>query len=386
MSPAHPLGRRFFTPHFRLLPLVNELPLSAGARVTLTRCLRRAQKTGNGDALEGEALFWTTPQTLAQETGLSLPTQRRRLKELRAAGFLRWRLVDQGKALPNGAPAEVSSTVFYVQVRALETSLRVGTELASVGLREGGGVDQFDQPGVINLINPPPLSDPQNRSNSDDPQTLSLSVNHRLKLTTDLRSDARATPGPLAGPASGGGGGSGSNESESERQSETGAIFEAWWERIGAPHQLLRAGSTATDVRAAIASSLARGFSARDLLDVVEAASDRRIGGAYKIHDETPWEFCQRKEVFGKALFGGGCLEKLLASARRCREADQKRADAAARMAHERPAAASCGVDRPIGETDAHGPASWQQRPTAETLRAELDAALRARTGIRRRA
>ncbi|HTA20272.1 MAG TPA: winged helix-turn-helix domain-containing protein, partial [Polyangia bacterium] len=130
MSPAHPLGRRFFTPHFRLLPLVNELPLSAGARVTLTRCLRRAQKTGNGDALEGEALFWTTPQTLAQETGLSLPTQRRRLKELRAAGFLRWRLVDQGKALPNGAPAEVSSTVFYVQVRALETSLRVGTELA----------------------------------------------------------------------------------------------------------------------------------------------------------------------------------------------------------------------------------------------------------------
>lgn len=277
-----PLPR--YSPHERLITKVAQLPLSPGARVTLQGCLQCASKVGDVDAegRAGESFFWRAGPELARQLGLSGPSFDRYRRELREAGLLRWRRVNEREPLPSGERARTPCLVFYVDVFAIRRRLNTGTELARC--------DQFDR---IDAITPPGAS-PRNSVVRIEP---SISVVNQISVVT-TEPEPQIEPPPTQ--ATGGGDGFEILES----------LVDEWWLRIGADHlpAAARSGNTVGRVRGAIAEAL-RAYSPDHVRDVIDAAADERIGGA-------PHRWCKSRDpqVWGSGLFRG-CFDRLLAAA-----------------------------------------------------------------------
>lgn len=368
--------RPVMTPHFALLPYVDEAPATPAARLSLTRALKLASRVGDVDQFgrSSEGMFWITMGKYAEQAGVPQRTLDRALAELRdRLDVLRWRIVHPLQRLPmrdldsgrivEGHQAKKACPVFYLDVHAVHRLLRPGTDLASVR-----------QIVVPRSATCSPGTHVNSRTSGSDPR-LVRPVNRSLKdLNQNDHRNLRASAG---GPEADRDHGLDSNEEKLE------TVFRAWWEHVGKQHQDKPVGLTCDDVRHEIRARLAGAYTLLDLLDVVRAASDPAVGGALKLRGETPFEWCKRHQVWHAGLFKK-TADLLLQSARLHRQTQEERARAAARMAQEASLVPSCGVDRSDGSTDAQKADAWQSPPSVEALQAQLAAALQA--GGRKRA
>lgn len=289
--PVRPLPR--YSPHERLITKVVELPLSAGARVTLQGALQCASKFGDvdGQGREGESFFWRAGPELAQLLGLTGPSFDRYRRELRDVGLLRWRRVNERELLPSGERARTPCLVFYVNVSAIRRRLNAGTELARC--------DQFDR---IDAIRPEIVSTRNYTNAIEPPKDLSDQISD---LSIEPRSQERTPAHPTTAGCDG--------------LEILEALVDEWWHQLGSRHlpPVARGGPTVGKVRGAIAKALTV-YGPDDVRDVIDAAADERVGGKRDRMGRTPHDWCRDRDVWDKGIFAGP-FDRLLASAREAR-------------------------------------------------------------------
>jgi len=297
---------RIFTPHRGLVFAVfkfgaSALGLSVRARDVLMLALMHSGSRGQGEGCAPhEAMFWRTRGEIVRELGASEGTVKRAHAELRARGFLRWRLVHPGQKLPSGYKSHTSVAVYYVDLHTIHTGL--GTDLARRDQIDPGTDrarrDQIDLSREINsgietrLI--PGKNGPASSLNR------SQIVNHRT--TTTGSAPQPPTPG-------GGGGGL-----EFDPESPAGRLLAYWWERRGrtrcASDALDPVGKEARAVHAQIRDTIAAGETEETCRLAIDAACDVAIGGrawAY-VHE-------RRDSMSDTALFRG-CFTHLVRAGR----------------------------------------------------------------------
>lgn len=295
-SPDRPRPR--YSPHERLAGTVVALALSPTARLVLQWCLWAASKVDDVDALgrRGEAYFWRTGPEMARQLGIPLPTLRKALAELKAAGFIRWRRVDEGCPTPAGTRARTTCTVFYLDVLAIRVAVNAGTELARCDLSDHTRVIR---PEIVSTRNSTIAIEP--------PKDLSDQISD-LSIEPGSQTRARRAPTP-AHPSTGG----------CDGLEILDALVDEWWHQLGSRHlpPAARAGRTVGQIRGAIARALTA-YGPDDVRDVIDAAADERIGGKRDRMGRTPFTWCRDRDVWGIGLFGG-CFDRLLDSARDAR-------------------------------------------------------------------
>jgi hypothetical protein len=324
-SDAAPPARTPYSPHWKLAARLHELrDLSDKAVRALTVLLWGAGKRGHGQGCgPGEAMLWRNLGGLAEAMGIAPGVKpnrsntgsvRRALAELRERKLVRWVRVGMDEQRPDpggtgdvftGPKSRRGCCVYYVHLGAIWT--RLGRpELATERTISDDGI----KPESVINHDHAARSAPENRGpvtiqeNAGTPVASVVNQISSLKTTT-TGSQTTVEPHPPA-PDGCGLGGPSENETDDARFIVSEG-FAHWHARIGYRHARHVHGTT----RAALTRAVAAGLTLDEIVDVVDGASDRELGG-------DSFDYCERKKIFGAGLFWSdqgrvsGCVAQLL--------------------------------------------------------------------------